>query len=121
MDRTLVLNGLLALSLQFGIGSTATGQSSPKTAPQPEPPAFGQEVGGLYSRYDRAAWQSPEAVFANLHSKTDNIRLNAFHLLGAIGEDAWEFMPRRVQLLARPLHGAKRAKWGGFRQASGRA
>jgi hypothetical protein len=50
---------------------------------------FGKEVGNLYSRYDRAAWQSPEALLAGLRSPEETTRLEALHLLGAVGRDAY--------------------------------
>ena len=92
MEGTVALSGMAVLCIQFGIGATARTQSSHDTAPQSRPAKFDREVGNLYSRYDRVPWQSPEAILAGLRSRTDDaIRLKALHLLGAGGEDAYEF------------------------------
>lgn len=92
MDRAVVIGGLVFLCAQFGVGAAAAAQSAPKATQQRRSPEFEKELANLYSRYDRAAWQSPEAVMAGLHSQNDDARLNALHLLGALDEDAYESM-----------------------------
>ena len=73
-------------ALQFAFGILAMAQS-----PQ-RPRGFTEEVGGLQSRYDHALWQSPEAILSALQSTTDGVRFDAFHLLGAEDEDAYELL-----------------------------
>jgi len=91
--RTLV--GVIALSLQIGMGQIAMHQAPEKSAQQLRSNPYKQEVGNIYSRYDAAVWQSPESILADLQSKSDDIRLNALHLLGAVGEDAFELGPSK--------------------------
>jgi hypothetical protein len=74
------------------VALTSAGAQTPALPAQPRnPPAFDEEVGSLQSRYDRAAWQSPEAILTALQSKKDETRLAAFGLLGAEGHDAYDF------------------------------
>jgi hypothetical protein len=92
ISRTLAFGGAVALALQLGLAHIAIAQSSGKTAQKQGPGMFQKEVGSLYSRYDRSTWQSPEAVLADLRSREDDKRLNAFRLLGAADKDAYAFI-----------------------------
>jgi hypothetical protein len=79
------------LSLFVGLTS-ACAQTLPRPPQPASPAAFDEEIGSLQSRYDRAAWQSPEAILTALQSKQDETRLAAFGLLGAEGHDAYDLM-----------------------------
>jgi hypothetical protein len=92
LDRQLGLVCVAGLCLQLTLGHAVIAQSSRAPLQPQTRELFQKEAGNLYSRYETTAWQSPEAVFADLRSTSDDVRLKAFNLLGAADKDAYAFM-----------------------------